>query len=113
MMKTSEYFMPDLDRYQFDFVECSIEKGFAQVDTSQDFSHFGIWCNPETLRIIQFVEGDIYDTQADTAAEFVQEIRDLKKWHDDNGHTFHGIDPGLNPARKQRFVDLGLGDLLH
>jgi hypothetical protein len=34
------------DRYVYDFVLCTYDKGWAQIDTRQDASYYGTWTNP-------------------------------------------------------------------
>jgi len=104
------------NRYTYDFGMCSISKGFAQVDTSQDASYFGTWANPYTFTIVNYCEGDIYTDIADDCEEFVKAINDLKGWNEENGFHFKGIDPGIGKVGdklKQRFVDIGLSRFLH
>jgi len=101
------------DRYAYDFGKCSYKNGFAQVDTSQDASYYGTWANPETLIIVSYCEGDVTIKTADTVEEFVEELKAIKKWNDDNGYRFLGIDPGCGKALKARFQAIGLGELLH
>ena len=48
-MKRETDFMENIERYHFDFGECSACNGYAQVDTSQDAPYFGIWTNPMNL----------------------------------------------------------------
>ncbi len=111
-MNTIRKFIP-CDRYQYDFNSCSTSKGFAQVDTSQDASYFGTWANPEELIIVCYCEGDVTIQTAENKNEFVGEIRNIKKWNEENGHRFKGIDPGFNKEIKNSFLSLGLSDLLH
>ena len=101
------------DRYHFDFGPCTTVKGFAQVDTGQDAPYFGTWANPTTCTIINYAEGDITTTSDMSPDEFAAELREMKRWCDEGGHGFRGIDPGLNEALKAKFVEVGLGDLLH
>ena len=112
-MITERSFNPMTERYQFDFGECSADQGFAQVDTGQDASYFGIWANPTSLQIVTFMEGDIVRMTAESPDEFVDEVLGIWVWNEDNGHGFEGIDPCLQPAIEQGFVGLGLGELLH
>ena len=58
MMKRKDSFFNDGDRYILDFGACSSKNGFAQIDTDQDASYFGMWCNPVSLRLVSFCEGD-------------------------------------------------------
>lgn len=111
-MKTTRSFEM-ADRYIYDLGVCSIKRGFAQVDTSQDASYFGTWANPSKWAIVCYCEGDVTLQQADSAEEFVSAIRELKQWNEENGHKFYGIDPGFIEALADGFKVLGLGDLLH
>ena len=40
---TLHTFIPEGDRYQFDFNLCSGARGWTQFDTDQDAWYFGIW----------------------------------------------------------------------
>lgn len=111
-MEKHHEFQP-ADRYLYDFGLCSIKNGFAQIDTGQDASYFGTWANPEKLIIFNYCEGDCYTTVCKTASEFVSEIQGIKTWNDENGHSFKGIDPGLNPKNIEKWESIGLGELLH
>ena len=110
-MKTIRDFEP-ADRYVYDFGACSITKGYAQVDTGQDASYYGTWANPETLTVVNYCEGDVCVRIADTPQEFVEELRTIKQWNEENGHGFLGIDAGLGDL-PDKFRAIGLGDLLH
>jgi hypothetical protein len=111
-MKTETLF-ESTDRYAFDFKLCTIGKGWAQVDTSQDASYFGTWANPFELKIVNYCEGDIFIQTADNIAEFKEEIHKIKDWNEENGHKFHGIDPGFNERLQKRFEQIGLSEYLH
>ena len=112
-MKRERGFLPNGERYDFDFGTCSVANGFAQVDTSQDAPYYGIWTNPTELKIVTYCEGDVTTETAETVEEYVNAIRSLKKWHDEHGLTFFGIDALANEALKARFTDIGLADLQH
>jgi len=103
----------DTDRYAFDFGLCRANSGWAQIDTSQDASYFGIWAHPGKLAIVTFCEGDITICEAESDQEFAAEIRTMKACYEGGGLQFHGIDPLCIPATIERFEALGLGDLLH
>ena len=111
-MKTKRSFA-QCDRYKFDFDICSPSKGWAQVDTDQDASYFGTWANPSSLEIMNYCEGDITHQTADTGAEFLAELEQIKAWNDDQGGRFLGIDPMLNAGIELDFRELGAGHLLH
>ena len=105
-------FTPNGDRYEFDFKLCTAPKGWAQLDTESDAWYFGIWANPERRQTVNYCEGDLTIITVDTDQEFIHEIRRIADWHNEH-NRFKGIDPGLNGDLKQRFVNLGLADLLH
>ena len=111
-MKTVREFQP-ADRYVYDFGLCSTKNGFAQIDTGQDAHYYGTWASPKMLIIVCYCEGDVTIQTADNEKEFVREINNIKTWNNENGHSFHGIDPGFNKDLKDRFVKMGLSDLLH
>src|SRR5262249_33888751 len=100
------------DRYHYDFVICTTKNGFAQVDTGQDASYYGTWTNPHLYVIFSFVEGDCYTTQCDTADDYKEALLEVVGWNQERDY-WKGIDPGYNVDLKQRFIDLGLGHLLH
>lgn len=99
-------------RYDFDFGVCNYKKGWAQCDTGQDASYFGIWANPARLQVVTFAEGDVTVATASNPDEFVAEIRRIAQWGKDSGWGFK-IDGMCDEGIIQRFADLGLADLLH
>lgn len=114
-MKKTHEFCP-ADRYVYDFGLCASTNGFAQIDTSQDASYFGTWADPERLIIFNYCEGDCYMTECDTPEEFAAEVEGIKRWNEENGHRFIGIDPGLGEHGKKNteaWRKVGLGHLLH
>ena len=112
-METHREFLPDADRYIFDLGDCSIAKGWAQVDTDQDAWYYGTWANPTARKVCTFAEGDVTVETAETDAEFVEMLRAIKTWNDEQGHGFKGIDPGLSAEAIEKWKSIGLGDLLH
>jgi hypothetical protein len=112
-METTREHIPMADRYRFDWGECSSSKGFAQIDTDQDASYFGTWANPTSLKIVSFTEGDLCVQEAETEAEFVSAMVEMKHWYEENGHRFLGIDPMCSHSIERAFRGLGLGGLLH
>lgn len=100
------------DRYEYDWGECSYDKGYAQVDTAQDASYYGTWANPWELRIVAYVEGDVHRTFCTDEKQFIAEMRRMHEWHVNAGY-WKGIDPGFDDRMKARFTELGLADLLH
>ena len=111
-MKQTHEFFPS-DRYKYDLGLCSIRNGFAQIDTEQDASYYGNWANPEKLIIFTYCEGDCYTVECDNLEEFVAELEKMKKWNEENGWKFYGIDPGLNKGQIKKWENIGLKHLLH
>jgi hypothetical protein len=101
------------DRYLFDFGECSFKNGFAQIDTTQDASYYGIWANPVNLEIVSYCEGDVYKEKAENPQEFAERILQIKSFLENLGHRLLGIDTGTRENMANKFRSLGLGDLLH
>jgi rubredoxin len=100
------------DRYVYDRL-CSTKKGFAQIDTPQDAWYFGMWCNPFKRIVFSYIEGDCITVTVDTDKEFVKELRELWEYEKAQGYTTCGIDPGFNQELKDKFIALGLSDMLH
>jgi len=111
-MTIAREFLPDADRYMFDFTDCHCKDGWAQCDTRQDASYFGTWANPLTLKIVQFAEGDVTREQAYSPEEFCSMVRRHAQWNYEN-EGFFRIDGMGRHNIIQAFKDLGLGDLLH
>ena len=112
-MQTTRSFIPNGDRYRFDFGICSVKNGFAQVDTGQDAWYFGTWANPVTLTIVNYCEGDVSVRVAQSPEEFAEELKGIKTWNEESGHHFSGIDTMCNDDLDARFEALGLGELTH
>ena len=112
-MKTTREFYPDGERYLFDFKLCTLKKGYAQLDTSQDAWYYGAWANPEKLIVVSYAEGDCCIKQAGSKEEFIEEVRNWAEWNKENGYSPFGIDPLCDEGLIKRFKSLGLGDLLH
>lgn len=101
------------DRYLYDFRLCTIAKGWAQIDTSQDASYFGQWINPAKRQILCYCEGDIILSKCDTDTDIQDELRKMKAWNEEQGHRFMGIDPGFSEPLKAALVAAGLQEYLH
>ena len=110
-MTREERHDPVGDRYGFDAGMCSYANGFAQIDTKQDAWYFGTWVNPTERKIVSFAEGDIAIETAEDDDELVAALRASAKWNNEAGWGF-AIDPGTGDMR-QKFEQLGVGDLLH
>ena len=63
----------------FDFGRCSINLGWAQVDTTEDASYFGIGTHPDQRIILQYAEGDIIeDCYGNDDASYAQALCGLQ-----------------------------------
>jgi hypothetical protein len=63
------------ERYVFDW---NLDRGaWEQLDTENDASFFGIWINKAELRILSFVEGDVYLTLCTDADSYDAEVAEL------------------------------------
>lgn len=113
-VKTVNSFNPITDRYTFDFKKCSPDKGWVQIDTKQDASYYGTWCNPTTRQIVNYCEGDISLQTYENDQEFAAGIRTVANWNKESGYWI-GIDMGLFKRKEftQQFMNLGLSDLIH
>jgi hypothetical protein len=107
-MRKRESNHPNGDRYVLDMGECSHRKGFAQIDTRQDAWYYGTWANPETLKVVQFCEGDLTIIECETPEEFTSYLRETAEYE-----WFQGIDTMMKQPITDGFNRLGLGDLLH
>ena len=100
-----------MDRYVYDYT--LLPKGFSQVDTEQDCHYFGNWANPITYELVSYTEGDECLTSCDTLEEFISELNHMNEWNIGQGMKAVKIDPGLNEAKRQEWVDIGLKEMLH
>lgn len=108
-MKKTKRFNP-ADRYKYDFT--LLDKGYSQIDTDQDAWYYGNWANPDTFVIFTYAEGDCIIVECDDKEEFVEEIRKMVEWNKER-QGFCKIDPGLSPKSREKWVNLGLQDILH
>jgi len=122
MKRTKNSFTgPFTERYEYDEGLCSIDNGFAQVDTRQDASFFGIWASPIKRQIVCFAEGDLTVDTYDTDKEFTAGVIDLWSWNEDHIGGDFGIDcgwplmdgKGMVDRLTTEFTRLGLAELLH
>jgi len=92
----------------------TVETGNSGVTMGGVFPgvYFGQWANPHTLKTFSYVEGDVTLCEAETVDEFVAHVRNMAAWHQEN-NEFRGIDTMCREPLRARFVEIGLGDLLH
>jgi hypothetical protein len=112
-METKTAFIEASDRYVFDFQLCTYERGWAQIDTSQDASYFGTWCSPGERKVLNFAEGDVTIRIFETDEAFAADLRAIDVWNRTNGYGGAWIDPGHDQGMKEIFERLGVADLLH
>jgi len=111
-MKVTRQHCPG-DRYRYDFGPCSCKNGWAQVDTDQDASYYGIWAHPADLKVFSYVEGDTALFESESQDEFVEHLRAIASFEISQGRRPARIDPGLGDEIAAKFRDLGLADMLH
>lgn len=117
MSWTRRTFRPDVNRYVFDFELCTYAKGWAQVDTYQDASYFGIWTQPWERRTVTFAEGDLDQEFCISDADYSSALlRCVLAYSDGTDRWPHAkIDPGIRTAfaMRDRLSQLGLVAYLH
>lgn len=106
--ETESGFILGGSRYAFDNGMCSVSNGFAQVDTTQDASYYGVWTNPSSFKIVSYAEGDVHHSTYESAEEYIKALRELC----DCDYVI-AIDTMRSESIKAEFVKLGLMDLLH
>lgn len=99
------------DRYHFDRKYSENDHWF-QVDTRNDASYYGTWCNPAVFAIFSFCEGDTTFTQCDSRESFIEEMRSCEAHHRQH-EGWIGVDLGGARQDLPLFAALGLEDLLH
>lgn len=100
------------ERYKYDFRTCTPAKGWAQLDTRQDAPYYGTWVNPFSLEIFNYCEGDLFHTQGEGVADFIQALTETIDWNKNAGYWL-GIDPMGRDEIRSAFVVLGFRDALH
>jgi hypothetical protein len=85
-------FVFDGDRYYFDCVHCTPEKGWAQYDTKQDAWYFGVWVHEADRQIITYAEGDITVVTSPDAEVFAAELQAMAAFHGAPPPAFVSID---------------------
>lgn len=91
------------DRYQYDSDLCSYEKGWVQIDTNQDASYYGHWCNLESLQFFSFVEGETTLFEYESIEEFKQALVEQRDFHLQDGRW--SID--VSGIEKAKYIELG------
>jgi len=111
-MRIESAFYANADRYRWDD-QLTSGNGYAQIDSEQDAFYYGAWCSPFDRKVVTYAEGDLTTATADTDDEFVAYIRRMDEASQKTGRGALRIDPWFSEALRERFEQLGLGDLLH
>ena len=98
------------DRYAFDFALMPTRQ-WAQVDTTDDASYYGIWTCPAQRRIISFTEGDITDTRCASNAAYLAELEKHYQFHLRQS-SWKGIDAPY-PEVENALRAVGAGHMLY
>ena len=114
-MKVERDFILNGVRYEYDFGMCAPDNDYAQVDTAQDASYFGMWTNPFDYKIVTFAEGDLTIQTAESLEEYVKAVKNLKVAYGSERETeaYFGIDTMLRDRLTKRFKEIGLNEVLH
>lgn len=99
-------------RYRYDFGPCTPNKGWAQLDTSQDASWYGNWVNPTKLKLLSYCEGDVTLIECDSEEEFKEQLAATLKWHVENDYQ-PKIDGMCSEEIIAAFTRLGFAEWLH
>ena len=113
-MKITRKFVPDANRYIFDFMKVESPTNqkmpLAQIDTYQDAEYFGVWTNPFKRQIITYAEGDITIQKGESEKEYKRALIDAILFYRDGGKCF--IDPMCNDELKAELERLGMEEFL-
>ena len=90
------------DWYIYDFAPCSYGNGWAQLDMTQEVSHFRTLVNPAQLMIFNYREGDMTLNEAASPAEFAEEPSEFEGWKRAHGYDPARFDRGFDPAMHGR-----------
>jgi hypothetical protein len=100
------------ERYDFD-VKFTADNGWAQIDTWQDASYFGVWVNPFDRKIFTFCEGDKSLESCDTDEDFKAALRACLEFYDRGEGRRTMIDALFSDRLTARLTELGFVDRLH
>ncbi len=98
-----------VNRHTFDF---GLDRGWAQLDTTQDASYYGGWTSPTERAILTYVEGDVEYRSFPAEAEYATALREWVDWAKDV-KRFRGIDGMCRPKLIDHLKRLGFADALH
>lgn len=104
-------FTPFGDRYDHD-KKFTAATGWAQVDTYQDASYFGVWTNPTSFEIFTFCEGDRTLERCADAEDYKNSLRTCLEFYDNRDRPTK-IDAVFEPELAGKFTELGFADRIH
>jgi hypothetical protein len=108
-MEITRAFIQDDNRYTYDRGICSVDNGYAQVDTGQEAWYYGLWANASTFTIVCFAEGDLTTEQYAEAKEFEEAFKAMAERHHQFGWTCN-IDTMLSDQIKDAFEAVNLSE---
>lgn len=112
------------ERYRFDFRKCPPAKGWAQYDTDQDASYFGVWVNIRQREIVTFAEGDFTRVLCPTVDHLRAELDSMAECYGDpppaaityamdgTRTEFYDTRPSVDGAPERRAIARALDDAL-
>jgi hypothetical protein len=115
MIKLERGFEFFADRSKFD-KKLNDETGWAQIDTDQDASYYGVWTSPGERAIFSYTEGDTNLETAETDAEYREALVRCLAWHRARNPRYGLIDVKILPVShpiRDKLVELGLAASLH
>lgn len=92
------------ERYIVDFAKDFVKSDWKQFDTSQDAHYFGVWVNPEELKILTYAEGDWNLIVCERIGAYNDEIRFMNEFYSE-GFEFKVIDENGTTEYKQNRND--------
>tara|TARA_R100001443_G_scaffold4759_1_gene13340 strand:- start:53 stop:403 length:351 start_codon:yes stop_codon:yes gene_type:complete len=101
-IKTEKFFEDDISRYCFD------NKGYAQLDTSEDAWYYGHWIDFKNLKIISYAEGDVSIETCENKEEFKKLLKKTVDFLKFKTESFKGIDLMCDEKIEEDFNKLGL-----
>ncbi len=84
---TTRWFAMGATRYAFDFAHIRKGGDWYQIDTEQDASYYGTWCNPAERRIVLFTEGDICELVCLAPSVYLAEVARIVQWNVEQGYS--------------------------
>jgi hypothetical protein len=104
-----------LDRYDIaSMALLNLSNGWAQIDTWQDASYFGVWTNPARMEIFSYAEGDTCLEKCTDAADYVDAVKRCISFYEHPRQPCRiDVFESRFPEIAKAFRDLGLGEFIH